>query len=109
MDRIKSRDATGGDDAKCEIYCEMECAELKLVWTEEMSEVRQRQVRFLARVFRHNPLMYHTIRLLIRLHRPSAPTLQFSQRFISNLGGEPLRYGRVHDSNCMLHRNLRPQ
>ena len=46
MDRIKSRDATGGDDAKCEIYCEMECAELKLVWTEEMSEVRQRQVRF---------------------------------------------------------------
>ena len=85
MDRIKSRDATGGDDAKCEIYCEMECAELKLVWTEEMSEVRQRQVRFLAQVFRHNPLMYHTIRLLIRLHRPSAPTLQFSQRFISNL------------------------
>ena len=72
MDRIKSRDATGGDDAKCEIYCEMECAELKLVWTEEMSEVRQRQVRFLAQVFRHNPLMYHTIRLLIRLHRPSA-------------------------------------
>ena len=56
MDRIKSRDATGGDDAKCEIYCEMECAELKLVWTEEMSEVRQRQVRFLAQVFRHNPL-----------------------------------------------------
>ena len=109
MDRIKSRDATGGDDAKCEIYCEMECAELKLVWTEEMSEVRQRQVRFLAQVFRHNPLMYHTIRLLIRLHRPSAPTLQFSQRFISNLGGEPLRYGRVHVSNCMLHRNLRPQ
>ena len=46
MDRIKSRDATGGDDAKCEIDCEMECAELKLVWTEEMSEVRQRQVRF---------------------------------------------------------------
>ena len=85
MDRIKSRDATGGDDAKCEINCEMECAELKLVWTEETSEVRQRQVRFLAEVFHHNPLMYHTIRLLIRLHRPSAPTLQFSQRFISNL------------------------
>ena len=51
MDRIKSRDATGGDDAKCEIYCEMECAELKLVWTEEMSEVRQRQVRFFGAGF----------------------------------------------------------
>ena len=46
MDRIKSRDATGGDDANCEIYCEMECAELKLVWKEETSEVRERQVRF---------------------------------------------------------------
>ena len=46
MDRIKSRDATGGDDAKFEIYCEMECAELKLVRTEGRSEVRERQVRF---------------------------------------------------------------
>ena len=41
MDRIKSRDATGGDDAKCEIYCEMECAELKLVWTAELRRCRK--------------------------------------------------------------------